>query len=777
MIFDKKYLKNFPFMMIMLGPLILMAYPIFAGKALFWGTPALQFIPWWTYTFDRILAGGLPFINSLNGMGAPLVANYQLAIFYPFTWLIFPFYWLGDVPLMAWSVNLSILIHLWIGGIGMGLLIKKWSGKPVGIVVGGLAYCLSGYWVSRLSFFSMIWCGAWIPWIMLAVTELLENGESQKKIPISKIIKLIIVLSMQLLSGHAQLTWYSNLLVAGWIIVFLIWNKNKRQTIRNMVSIGIAYILAVGITSIQLIPTTEYLLHSQRSSSLDYTKALSASFWPWHLLNFITPDLFGSPTTGDYWGYYAYWEDAVYIGIIPFMAALTTILYLFKKNPKDKHEQKGYSNYRLLFGFGWIVIIITVVLSMGFFTPIFPFLFEHIPTFNLFNAPSRMMVIVIFLLSWFSGLGISMWEKPEHKQRAWLKRIIAIGFSILIGVIGAKIIVPSINPTVFLPVIIFAVLMIAGILIILFKPVQPNHPIWISTIIILTIIDLLLPSIRFNPLVDINYYQRSFDRTSYPEYEGRVFISPSDEYLLKFTRYLKFKDFSQDDNWELMRSALLPNINMLDGIYSANNFDPLVEERYQKWLDQFDQSNQEEKETMLWDMDVSTIIETDLDKREDGTMKISLNKEGLVRWASCAIDVDSKEALRQTIQNHSKESIIIENQKEKGKTNNCQTAKTEINITKLQAEEIIVNIKNSDSGWIWISNIYYPGWEINIDGQPSVIKRVNYLFFGAEIIGGSHLVEFVYHPYSFYWGLAISIFSLCVVTLGKIFSEIFTKKI
>ncbi len=62
---------------------------IFTGKAMFWGTPMLQFSPWWAQAWRTLQSGQLPLWNPLVGMGAPLLANYQSALLYPPTWVYF----------------------------------------------------------------------------------------------------------------------------------------------------------------------------------------------------------------------------------------------------------------------------------------------------------------------------------------------------------------------------------------------------------------------------------------------------------------------------------------------------------------------------------------------------------------------------------------------------------------------------------------------------------------------------------------------------------------
>ncbi|MCE1255277.1 MAG: hypothetical protein LWX83_17225, partial [Anaerolineae bacterium] len=292
--FDQFIKKNWlPYLVIMLGPLLLLSYPLLSGSSLFWGTPALQFIPWRTYAFEQILNGQMPFLNAYVGLNAPLIANYQLAFFYPFTWLIFPFFVLGGAPWLAWAHTLLVLIHLWLAGLGMAVLIKQWGGNVTGMMVGGLVFSLSGYWVTRLGFFSIISCGAWLPWELVFVNQILQSI-NQSKSPFQSQLWLCICVAMQLLAGHAQITFYSLILALAWGLVALFNGRQIKSFITNYLLIVIPVLLGSLLACIQLIPTAEYLILSQRSNSVDYMRALSYSFWPWHFVNFLTPNLFGS---------------------------------------------------------------------------------------------------------------------------------------------------------------------------------------------------------------------------------------------------------------------------------------------------------------------------------------------------------------------------------------------------------------------------------------------------------------------------------------------------
>ena len=756
-------LKARSYWFVILGPFILFAYPILMGRSLFWGTPALQFIPWRVYAFERILQGQMPFLNDFVGLNAPLLANYQLAIFYPLTWFSFPFFVWGGAPLLAWSHTLLLCFHLALSGTGMAKLIKQWSGNGLGMVVGGLAFCLSGYWVARSGFFSIIWCGAWLPWEMYLASALFRLPITSAK---STFIKLVACFTLQLLAGHAQLAWYSIGIVVLWsLVLVLLEAKNRRRWVLLTILIA-AICFAAGLSAVQLIPTAEYLIQSQRSTRVDYTKALSYSFWPWHLFNFIAPDLFGSPIHGDYWGYLSYWEDAVYIGILPLIGAVSTLFYLIKSfiHPENRLEK----DLRVLLIFGWITIEIVFVMALGYNTPLYPFLYNHIPTFSMFNAPTRLMVIIVFFLTWFSGIGIGFWKRPSGKERKWIKRLLVVGLAIVLGASLGKITVPKINQTVFYPVIFSGVFFTISFILILNIPFEQKYNQrrqWSRLVYCFVLLDLLMAGIFVNPYIDMSYFKNNEQMPADGNDRGRIFIDQKNEYVLKFKKYLRFNDFSAPGDWNRMRLASLPNINMLDHVYSASNFDPLLLGRYQNWLDAFDEISHEQQEHMLKLMNVKSRLMTNLRGSDIGVTAINVVGGSFINWSNCATIVSNPDmALKETIAAHEGD-ILVESDQVPPDLKTCQKTQADIIEKYHSAERVIIEIRTKNPGWIWISYLNYPGWSIKLDDQIQPVYPINYLFLGTQVPAGSHVVEFNYVPTSFYWGLGISFISL-VLLLG-----------
>ncbi|HLE41054.1 MAG TPA: YfhO family protein, partial [Nitrospirota bacterium] len=69
-----------------------------------------------------------------------------------------------------------------------------------------------------------------------------------------------------------------------------------------------------------------------------------------------------------------------------------------------------------------------------------------------------------------------------------------------------------------------------------------------------------------------------------------------------------------------------------------------------------------------------------------------------------------------------------------------------------------------------LSDAYYPGWKAVVDGEGRKIYRADNAFRAVPLEAGRHVVEFVYDPASFKWGLAISLFTvLAISAMGAVY--------
>ncbi len=84
--------------------------------------------------------------------------------------------------------------------------------------------------------------------------------------------------------------------------------------------------------------------------------------------------------------------------------------------------------------------------------------------------------------------------------------------------------------------------------------------------------------------------------------------------------------------------------------------------------------------------------------------------------------------------------------------------------------EVIIKAKNSQAGYLILTDTNYPGWKAYIDGQEVPILKANYLFRAVQLPPGEHIVRFVYQPGSFILGLMLCAFALAAFVTSLIVS-------
>jgi len=758
--------------LLLLIPFLLFAPILLSGQALVWGTPSLQFVPWRYLAWEQIQSGIWPYWNPLNGMGAPLLANYQLALYYPPGWVLFIFQTIGGVPWMAWGYTLLVTLHLSWAGYGTAKLVKQFGVNELAQVIAGLAFSMSGFLVARAGFISMIWSAAWLPWLILCVESF--AGETARNRKFGKLGWLALCSGMQLLSGHAQVTWYSFLFLGCWAL-FTGWVRRgwKGATLTFLTSIA-GVMMGACLAAVQLIPTFELLLQSQRAASVNFDLAMVYSFWPWRFLTMIMPNFFGNPAYGDYWGYASYWEDAFYIGLLPISMAFSTLKY-FKWRREWTNPNELQNRKRVLFL--WVLSIIASVLALGKNTPVFPFLYRNIPTFDMFQAPARYMLWPVFSMCLLSGFGIHSLVRPIGKAIPRYKKAIFGLCTVIFAAVAAFFVLPEIKPSFVYSLIIAAVIGILILLLVKNKPVDGNLrklERWRWLVAILVGGDLLFAGWGQNPSTSMSFYKAVNGDVGSAASMGRIYMDAQSEYILKFSRFLQFHDYREIEDWDEMRLAQLPNINIINNVPSANNFDPLQPARYYVWMQNLSSLPEENRLPWLRLMDV-TQVETVTDAF-DGNYSIQTLSGGsrfvFYPCAQKAIDAnDAWEKTKHSINGNISMAIVENGEVFEG---NCDLQSLDkISILFENATRMMLDVQVNQAGWFVIADTWYPGWQVSIDGSPGEpISGVNYLFRGFPIQPGQHSIEIEYHP----WWISLSLFVSIAGFLTIVFFQIISRR-
>jgi hypothetical protein len=759
-------------------PLLLLWRPLLAGESFYWGTPLLQFVPWLRLAAEMWRSGQTPLWNPLVGCGAPLAANYQTGAFYPLNalHLLLP----TEVAL-SWTVALHVALA--------GLAMYAW-GRSVGLerfpaLVGALALEGSGFLVARAALFPSI--ALTFPWIAIW----LWRGEVlARRGRLRDALWLGLALGMGLLAGHAQTAFYGGLLLAAYL-VFRVRSeiRDRRLAIgdwRIASLVIVSLFIGIGLAAVQLLPTAELMLQSQRAGGVGYDLATTYSFWPWRLLTFFAPDFFGNPGRGDYWGYASYWEDAGYVGVLPLLLAVGAVVARIRHRsaPCGRPGQAqdlplhGRPSRQVWF---WVVCgSVALVLALGKNTPLFPFLFRYVPTFNLFQSPARWLAVTTVALAALTGIGAQAWPIGRAGLRrgaVWL----VIGAALGIAGLAAPRLIASERLVTFgaATLRLGVTLAVAGALVLLRPDATARQAHgkrwWHAAVVAFVAFDLLLFGWPLVPTVDRALYQ-SHTQTAAILRElppGRVYW-PSDpahpgserdaEYRVKFG-YLTFHSFGPRDAayWRGMREALIPNAGMLDGVASANNFDPLLVARYAELMRVVPTAP-----SLLRAMGVTYIAGLQI---ADCRLQIATSQTPIAIcrlpdtlgrvWVVPTARQVSPEEMLTTLANPAFDpaaEVLIEVPPPYSLPTTSYSLIPNPYSLSLHDTPNGVTIRAAldAPGYLVLADTWYPGWQATVDGEPTGLLRANYAFRAVYLEAGEHTVEMVYRPQSFIIGAVVS---------------------
>lgn len=732
--------------LVVLGPVLLLGPGLLHGSVLFWGTPLLQFLPWRTFALEMLSAGHLPLWNPLVGMGAPLLANYQSAVFYlpnVLLWVLEP----------AAASTLLVLLHLVWAGLGMARLARRMEMNALGQAVSGTAFGLCGYLVARAGFFSINAAAAWLPWIVLAgdrlVTDLPASAGARPRW--GAVLPLALALAFQWTAGHAQTAWYSLVLLAIWMAWRMIALRSWRRAAVIAAGASAAALLAFALASPQLLPTLEYLRESQRAQSLDPAFALTYSFWPWRLLGLLAPGIFGSPVSGTYWGYGNFWEDAIYIGVLPLLLAFVGAV----RGVIGRAPHAGLA--RLLVA----LTTVTALLALGSHTPVFPWLFDNLPTFDLFQAPTRWMLLAAFSLTLLAGAGASAWQPAEGAALYWSRLGTAGACGMAVLAWAAPQVLPIESQAALLRARTIASglalaglwLALSGVLVLLRRD-KPHHA-WMLGAVLLVAADLVLAGAGLNPMTGGGLYRDSSTLAGQLGSAHRAYLPADLEQDLKFQWAFRFDTFAALDDWRLVREVGLPNTLMLDGVPSANNFDPLTPGRAAGWMEMLADHPAPGKLLALMDVAWLGVVPSAGERPVEYVRLEGAQRARVVPEAIVAASPGEALAMVGAPGFDPQTQVVLEAAGGERVPAGGGTGTVTV-VAPDGPNRLVIRVEAAAPAWVVVSDTWYPGWQAEVDGEPAILWRADYLFRAVHVPAGGHTVHLAYRPTSLRLGSVLA---------------------
>src|SRR5579863_10175215 len=184
---------------LVLGALIVVCFPaVVFGFETFWFRDYSGFgFPLAFYGRERLLHGEIPLWNPLNNCGLPFLAQWNTLVLYPGTWMCLPF------P-VSWSLGVFCLGHLFLAGLGMYFLARRWTGQPFAAAVAGVIFAFNGLTWTSLMWPNNIAALGWMPWVVLLVEKAWNRGGGRS------LALAVLAGAMQMLAGAPEiilLTW------------------------------------------------------------------------------------------------------------------------------------------------------------------------------------------------------------------------------------------------------------------------------------------------------------------------------------------------------------------------------------------------------------------------------------------------------------------------------------------------------------------------------------------------------------------------------------------
>jgi uncharacterized membrane protein YfhO len=672
--------------------------------------PVRQQIPWRHTVIEELKHGLMPLWSPYSFSGAPLAANIQSGAWSPFNLLFFLF----DFP-VAWTI--IIISQPLLSMIFMFLYIRRLKNPILSSLFGSVIWGFSGFSIAWMTWGTIGHVALWLPVLLLLSDRISEEKNVRRQIAF--IIMFVLVNAVQLSAGHAQTSLY----VLGLAFVYGIWRIRKGLK-HPIIGFTVSWIVSFVVTSPIWKPMLDLINDSNRITGTYWLK--EGWFFPWqHLAQFVAPDFFGNPTTMNYWGVWNYGEMIGYIGLLGIIFAVGLF---FVRHTRDE-----------LF---WIFVLGIAFLFMTP-NPIGELVFRlRIPVFSSLQ-PTRLLVVVDFALSMLAVYEFSRIEKGDRKPL--VRGVLVIGccisllwvWSLMTGTIV------SIR-NLYLPTGLFVLIVCFAGVLIRFKDNRKLVRMALISLFLITSVDLFRFGWKFTPFTPTSLF--------FPE-----------------TKTISFLKAQQDPFRVLSVDERIFAANTLEyyGIESVSGYDPLFEKRYAEFI-----ASQEQKkvvtdisferiiapnlisEAFLSLLNVRYVISIDPieDERlslvfEEGQTKVYENTAFLPRvyFAKDVVNVSLDEAALSHISNPSfspkTESVVLHGGVRKQDTVSDLES---IRLIEYAYGNMIIGIDTMQERLLVVSNPYYPGWKVYIDGTETQILQVNYLFMGILVPKGQHSIQVTY---------------------------------
>ncbi|MBN2454035.1 YfhO family protein [Candidatus Woesearchaeota archaeon] len=706
--------------------------------------------------------GQIPLWNPYSLFGNSLVGSNV-------SWLFYPFNLLHLFSTSPFIETIVFIAHFFMLGIFTFLFVRKISGSRTAGIFSAVAMAFSGRVLLLPYNGHVFFLGiAYLP-LFFYLTELLLEKKR-----LSFAILLGLALTLQFLSTHIQLVFYSLFALAIYWLFRLFSQPDKKSLRKHSILLLSSLAIFSLLSAFQLLPILETAGISDRGSS-DMSFSSSYTFSPASIPTAILPNLLGTPLHETEFGPPNYWEQNAYFGIAVLILAFLAALYA-----RNRHV--AFFSFLLIFSF---------IFAFG------PF--QNLPVFSLFRIPSRMLFIGAFAVSVLCGYGAFVLQKSSIKRvksalllPAALLILLAatICFSAMqenvisyldssiserqssgqiseekaehylskVPIIYSDIRTDLIRATIFLALSSFAIFAIL-------KSKGGNKSLFLLFLLILVIADLWSfgqpffgvesPDDVFAQDELIEYLKNDESRFRVIDFsglspiyltaaarQGIVIISYESQNLQSAVRYMgvALGKEKEERSYNIETSITEEGIENPSLINILNAKYIIAEEHPEKFTAQLVAASGERK---LY-------------------KNLGSSGEAFVAYQVEAL-ADQESVLDELSDNEADYSRLVLVEASAEKLPEVEQGKSNVTVAKKTPNEIVIDVNSTTPGFLFLSEAYAPGWKAAISGSKARIYRANSAFMGVFIPAGQHSVSFTYFPSAFSAGILISAAALAVI--------------
>jgi hypothetical protein len=696
---------------------------------------------------------------------------------------------------------------LWLGLGVWAWLFFGWRLRMTPALIGGAAFMLSGFTMAHESHSPLLWALSWTPWVLWQTRRAV--GGRPYAVPL-----LAACVAMQVAAGYMQLavmTW----MVAAAEAVVLAWRRPRGRIPRRLGWAALGVGLGLGLMTVQFMATRDILPMTLRGK-LNYEGFTSHDLPIDQLTTLFFPLLYGA-WVPDEWiarANFGRWEMSESHGSMPavvWLGLLTLIHLLLTRRYRLPVRLRRRSAF-------WLAVaLFSFVMLFGDRSPLAPLLYR-LPVYNLFRIQTRWLGFFDLALAALAAVGINgLLDCIERRPSPRLGRLLALATALALLAIPAAWcwlhwtwpMIPHeridadaffgdwfrlSNPAVWTPVV-FGLLAVAVLGFLLWRP---RRAAW-AAVLWLALIGLEMKFVGEHINLPFTY---AADSATPPGNEAVALMrewSGDEPY--------RVLPITGDDIMQNPDSLIqhLPSLNHVDSM--MGNW-PLIVPDYARLLRIANDGATEDPVGLIdrpwllsmfncryllvgywWDGEHFTPYDPSLPEpaflerlkaqperypdlriraRTDMGITIVENTAALPRaWMVERVDaVTDADAALDRLWNAGtfdpRRTALVERADRAAAVTPHGIAVGQVRLTRREPDKLWLELQPGDRpGFVVLSQTWYPGWWLRVDGELRPLLRVNGVMCGFQVLPGDREAYLRYVPYGFKrWAAASLLFGL-----------------